>query len=496
MHKSKRYFKTEHLKKDLKGRAVRGLGAVFGGRLVLFVLEMAGTMVLARLLFPEDYGLVAMVAVVVNFAIIFRDIGLSSATVWAEDISHQLITNMFWISVLIGFILMLIVAAISPVIAWFYHEPRLVMITLAMLPTFIFSSVMLQHQALLKRQMHFGRLILVQVIASGGGLLFALFCAWRGAGYWSLIIQRVAISFLYAIGMWIACRWVPGLPHKSIDTKKFLHFGGNISAGRLIQYLMRNADNMLLGYYVGGKSLGLYTRAYALLLMPLQYVNEPFSQVVIPALSRLQDDHDRFRNYYKKAISTTSILSVPVAVFSAVAAGDIIRVLLGTKWDSAATIFLCLVPMAFLGSFNVATGWIFIPLGLVARQLRLRVVAGFLGLLAMFIGVRWGVYGMAVAVSSISVIVWIPSMLYCYKGTPISIKDLFSALSKPVIASLFAAVIVLVIVGYFNINEPGLVPLLIKTIIFGIIYGLSFFLLPGGRENIVYYLQTIGIMRK
>jgi O-antigen/teichoic acid export membrane protein len=496
MNDTDKYFKTEHLKKDLKGRAVRGLGAVFGARGIMIMIELAGTMILARLLFPEDYGLVAMVAVVVNFAIIFRDIGLSSATVWAEDISHQLITNMFWISVSIGLILMLIIAVLSPVIAWFYQEPKLIGITLAMLPTFIFSSAMLQHQALLKRQMRFGRLALVQVVASGGGLILAILFALKGVGYWTLIIQKVATSILFALGIWSACRWVPGLPRKSRDTMKFLHFGGNISAGRLIQYLLRNADNMLLGYYVGSKALGLYAKAYALLMLPLGYINEPFSQVVIPALSRLQKEPERFRNYYKRAIATTSMLSVPIAVFCAVAARDVIRVLLGAKWDSAATVFIYLVPLAFLGAFNVASGWIYISLGLVRRQLKVRIITGILGIMSMFIGVQWGLYGMAIAVSTISIIVWLPSMLYCYKGTPVSIKDLFSALFKPVISSFVAAIIVLVTASFFDISGPGIVSLIIKTIVFGTVYGVSFLLLPGGKEIIVYYLQTVGIIRK
>ena len=440
MQKSDKYFNTDHLKKNLKGRSVYGVQAIFGGRGLIIILETTGTMILARLLFPADYGLIAMVAVVVNFAAIFRDIGLSAATVWSEKLSQQLITNMFWVSIGVGVILTAIVAAISPAIAWFYKDPRLIGITLAMLPAFIFSSAMLQHQALLKRQMKFGRLALIQLTASTGGILIAVICAWKGMGYWSLVVQRVSTSILLAVLTWSFCQWLPGIPRKSHDTGTFLRFGGNLSASRLIQYILRNADNIILGYYAGSYQLGIYSKAYALLMLPLRHVNEPFSSVVVPALSRIQSEPERFRNYYIKALSVTAMISVPIAIFAAVASHDIIRVLLGDKWDESATIFLYLVPVAFFGSFNVASGWVYISLGYVKRQLRMQLVTGPIGLLAMLIGVRWGIEGMAIALSVVSITCWLPRMLYCYHGTPLSLKDLFASLYRPVFSSFLSAI--------------------------------------------------------
>jgi len=496
MQKSDKYFNTDHLKKNLKGRSVRGLQAVFGGRGMVIVLETIGTMILARLLFPADYGLIAMVAVVVNFAVIFRDIGLSSATVWSEKLSQQLITNMFWISIGIGTVLTAIVATMAPAIAWFYNEPRLVGITFAMLPAFIFSSAMLQHQALLRRQMKFGRLALIRLVASTGGILSAVICAWNGMEYWSLVVQRVSSSILLAILTWSFCHWLPGMPRKCHDTGTFLRFGGNLSAGRLIQYLLRNADNIILGYYAGSYQLGIYSKAYALLMLPLRHVNEPFSSVVVPALSRIQSEPKRFRNYYIKALSVTAMISVPIAIFAAVASHDIIRVLLGEKWDESATIFLYLVPVAFLGSFNVASGWIYISLGYVKRQLRMQLVTGPLGLLAMLIGVRWGIKGMAIALSVVGIICWLPRMLYCYHGTPVSLKDLFVTLYRPIVSSLFAASIVFVVTKFLPPSDPGILPLIIKGMCFGFFYVVTFFLSPGGREVVLYYWKTIVIAHK
>ncbi len=488
MH-SDRYFKTEHLKHNLKERIIRGLIAVFSGRGILLVIETIGTMILARLLFPADYGLIAMVAVVVNFVIIFRDMGLSSATIWAENISQQIITNMFWISILIGIILTIIVAALAPVIAWFYREPRLMRITWALLPSFIFSSAMLQHQALLRRQMRFGRLALSQLIASGGGIVIAISCALKGMGYWSLVAQRVSGSFLMLVMIWSVCHWKPGLPRKCNGTGQFLHFGGNLSGSRLVQYLMRNADNMILGYFSGSTALGIYSKAYALLMLPLKHINEPFTSVVVPALSRLQGEPERYRNYYKKAISAVTTISIPIAVFSAIAARDIIQVILGAKWSAASVVFIFLVPLAFLGSFNVSTGWVYISLGRVSRQLRMHFVTGILGLISMFIGVRWGVYGMAAAVSIISIICWFPQMLYCFHGTPLAFKDLASALYRQIAAAVISALIILAAAIFLPFSGPGLLSLIVKLLGFGSIYCLLYIIFPGGRDVVKQYSE-------
>ncbi len=151
------FFDTEYLKADLKGRSVRGGAVTMAAQGIKFFLQIGSTVVLARLLTPEDFGLIAMVTAVTGFVMMFKDMGLSMATVQRAEIDHAQISTLFWINVVLSLAFMLLTATLAPAIAWFYSEPRLTWITLALAGAFIFSGFTVQHQALLRRQMNFGR---------------------------------------------------------------------------------------------------------------------------------------------------------------------------------------------------------------------------------------------------------------------------------------------------------------------------------------------------
>jgi len=490
------FFGTDHLKTGMKRRGVRGSAAMFVSRGLIFLLELAGTVVLARLLDPRDFGLVAMVTLVVNFAILFRDLGLSEATVWAEKTSQELVSNLFWITVAVGMALCLLLGALAPVIARFYGEPRLVAITLCLLPSLFFSSLMMQHRALLRRQMRFGRLAAVNTVAAAAALAVAVVCAAGGLGAWSLVVRQVAASVFLAAGMWVLCPWRPGPPRRGAGLRKAVSFGGNLSATRFLQYLLRNADNLLIGRYVGSAGLGFYTKAYSLLLLPSRQINNPLSTVVVPILSRLQNEGERFRVYYRKALGLTATVTVPLSVFAGVAAYDIIRVVLGQKWDPAARVFLLLAPAAICSSFNVATGWVYFALGRMHLQLRIKAVTATLTLVAMGIGVRWGVEGMAIAVSAASVVFLGPQLAYCYRGTFVSLRDFREGVGLPLLSSFGAGALVLLTAHAARITNPGAANLCWKAAVFFLLYMLPFVATRPGRRTAAMVADVVNELRR
>ena len=488
---SNNYFETGHLRKNIKSRSIRGLLVVFCSRGLILFIETIGIMVLARLLTPADYGLIAMVTVIVDFVFLFRNYGFDAATIWSEEINNQLISNIFWVNVIAGLAIGLVIAVLSPVIAWFYNEPRLVGITLAILPALIFSGAMLQHMALLKRQMKFEQLAIARVLANSLGLILAIICAFQGWGYWALIIQRIVTIVIFTICMWIFCHWIPCLPRKCHGTSSYLHFGGNVFAGQLFQYLIRHTDNVIIGRYIGSVSLGLYNKAYTLLMFPLRYINEPFTSVVVPALSRLQNEPERFRNYYRKVISIVAMISIPVVFFAGASAADIISIMLGPQWTASAKLFLYLIPAAFFISSNIFYEWVFLSLGQVSRQLRLQVVTGTGTLIAMFIGIKWGAEGVALAISAVNIIFWIPQMMYCYYYAPVSFKDLLSALFRPVIAASFSVLSALFMADMIGFSNPGMVQFVVKLSSFIATYFAVFLILPGGKGFMLDFIKYL-----
>ena len=247
-----RYLRTEHLEKDLGRLSVRGGAATVSAQFIRsFVIALASTAILARLLTPEDFGLLAMVAGFTNFLARFKDLGLAMATVQRKEINQGQVSTLFWVNAGLGILVTLLTAAVAPLVAWFYGEPRLVTIMLALAVAFVFGGLMVQHQALLQRQMKFTALAVVQIASTAIGAIAGVVTALFGAGYWALVIMQLVAAVVMALGMWLVCGWRPGRPMRGVGVRSMLAFGGNLTGANLLAYLIRNLDNILIGWCWG-----------------------------------------------------------------------------------------------------------------------------------------------------------------------------------------------------------------------------------------------------
>lgn len=247
------YFQTEHLNVDLGGRSVRGGAVTIATQGLKFVVSMIGTVILARLLTPQDYGLIGMVAVIIGFVSTFKDLGLSSATIQRAEINTLQISTLFWINVALSVGVMLVCFAIAPLVALFYREPRLRLITAVSGVGFLLGGLAVQHEALLRRQMRFVALAVTEVVALCAGLAMAIIMGRQGAGYWALVGSQLTIGLVYLAGMWMFCAWRPGRPSRNAGVRSMLAFGGNLTGFAVINYFARNLDNMLIGKFWGSQ---------------------------------------------------------------------------------------------------------------------------------------------------------------------------------------------------------------------------------------------------
>lgn len=438
---NKSYFDATHLKDDLKRRTVRGAAATFVGQGAKFLLHLGSTMVLARLLTPDDFGLVAMVTAVTGFIMIFKDLGLSMATVQQEEINHAQVSTLFWINLALSMLLMLITLALAPGIAWLYDDTRLVAITVVLSLAFILGGLTVQHQALLRRQMRLTTITIVDVVAMVSGIMAAIICAWIGLGYWSLVWMQIATALSTAAGVWIASGWIPGLPTRRSGVGSMLKFGGYLSAFNFVNYFARNLDQVLIGRFHGEESLGLYSRAYSLLLFPIGQITAPMTAVAVPALSRLQDDPERYRSYYLKAVKIIAYLSMPLIAIIGVVSEEIVYFVLGENWLKSSTIFTALVYAALWSPVGVTVGWIYISRGETHRMLQWSLIITPLTIVAFFVGIRWGALGVAIAYSITVTLQIIPQFWFALKNAPLSIWDVLAVISRPFFLSLITAVV-------------------------------------------------------
>lgn len=489
------FFRTDHLKTDLKSRSVRGGAVTMLAQASKFVFNLGSTMVLARLLAPEDYGLIGMVSVFVNFIHIFKDLGLSTATVQSPEINHKQVSTLFWVNIVLGCVTSLLVIALAPAVAWFYKEPRLTWITLALASSFIFSSLTVQHQALLRRQMSFGTLAKIDITSMIFGIVSGIISAWYGLGYWALVIMQLAGAIANAVGVWVACGWRPGLPARHSGVGKMLGFGGNLTGFNIVNYFSRNLDNILIGRYWGSQELGLYAKAYQFILLPISQINGPISSVALPALSRLQTEPKRYRAFYFKAILSITTLSMPIIGFMFASADKVILILLGQQWLDVVPIFRFLMPAAFNATIGAGMGWVYQSLGMVDRQLRWGIVSSILNVILFVIGVRWGAIGVAAAYGLSRPIFLVAGFIYCYKGTPLRFTELAKTLFQPAFASIGAAVALMGINKLLPPEMNDVIALLIDFVLYSILYFVIWIIPPNGRNTLFEMLQMTKTLR-
>lgn len=487
------FFDTEYLKADLKGRSVRGGAVTMAAQGAKFFLRMGSTVVLARLLTPEDYGLLAMVAVVTNFVMMFKDMGLSMATVQKAEIDHAQISTLFWINVAISLVIMMIMAALAPVVAWFYGKPELTMITLALAGAFIFSGLTIQHQALLRRHMRFVRLGVIEVVGLLVGVTTAIVAAWRGAGYWSLVFMQLSMAGTIAVGVWVASDWRPGWPRRGAGSRSMLAFGRDITEFNIINYFARNSDKILVGRFCGSGILGLYSKAYSLLMLPISQITGPLASVAVPALSRIQDDPKRYTSYYTKLILLISFISMPLTVFLAICSKSIIYLLLGDQWLGMSSIFQILAITAFIQPVSSTAGLVLLSLGQSRRFLKIGIFNSLAIVTSFAIGIRWGAIGVASAYAIVSYLILFPSLWYCFRLTPISIEIFLKAVARPAIASLVMASAILLALS-FLLDQPDIVIIGACFVIGFSTYFLAWFLMPGGMKTFRDYKEYVTLM--
>ena len=479
-----RQFRTEHLRANLKGRSVRGGIVTLAAQAIKFTLQLGSTAVLARLLTPIDFGLVAMVSALTGFMWLFSDMGLSAVTVQRAQLVQSEVSALFWINVGLGVILAALGTALGPVLSWFYAEPRLTSVTIAISSTFILGGLTSQHYALLVRQMRFGAAAFVLSASFGVGVAVAITLASCGLGYWSLVWMIVANSFAALVLSWLLSGWRPSLPARSANLKAMLNFGGALTCGSLLTYAVRNADNVIVGRFRGANALGLYSKAYGLVLLPVQQLSSPLSGVLVPVLSRLQSEPERFRRYFLCAVGLLALVGMPLISFVFADARAFVLTLLGPNWIGAVPLFRLLAAGAFVGIITGASDWVLISLGQANRLLQWYVVSAPLTVLSFLVGIRWGATGVASAFSIISCVLATPMFWWALRASPIRFEDVASALWRPAIASTLASKILLSFIYFVGLRVLPALELAIDSLVLLSIYTIILIILPGGRAFI------------
>lgn len=459
-------FDKTYTDSPLKKQAVRGGSVTLFNRFCDYGVQIICTAIIARILTPSDFGLVAISTAITGFFFIFRNLGLSDATIQRQSITHAQVSTLFWINVAASLIFTIFLIALSPIISWFFKDPRLINIVVISSFSFIAAGFSTQHQALLKRDLRFMAIAINDFISIIISFSVSLIMAIKGFGYWALVIRPLVLSFSLCAGYWLLCPWTPSKPLRRTGIRPMLKFGVNIIAYYVVDYFSKNLDKTLIGWKYGTTQLGYYSKAFQLFWAPVNQLTVPLSGVAVSTLSKLQNEPSRYHSYYLKAIQFIAFCGFPLSIFLTVNSTSLILILLGNQWIQAAGIFSILGFSAGIQLIVSTRAWLFVSLGRTDRWFYTGIVSAIVMVFFIIAGLRFGTTGVAIAYSAFVYLSLVPSLWYAGEPIGISFADIFKVLWKPFVSSLLAGIINLIVMERYFYNITPVIKILISLLFF------------------------------
>jgi PST family polysaccharide transporter len=410
----------------LGSRAARGAAVTLASQALRIGVQVVSVVVLSRLLSPHDYGLLAMALAVIGVADVFRDMGLSTAAIQAPSLSQRQRSNLFWLNAGLGALLALAAVLAAPLLAALYHQPALVDITRVLAVMFLLNGASAQYRADLNRRLLFTRLAVADVSSAVGGLAVAIAMALAGAGYWALVGQQVAQYAVTLVLVMAGGRWLPRRPDRREPMGHLMRFGWNMVGVQLVGYAANNIDSLTIGTRFGAGQLGLYNRAFQLLMTPLGQLRGPSTQVALPVLSSLADDARRFGEYVRRgqlALGYTLVAGLGLVVG---AATPITQVFLGEQWGSVPPLLRFLALAGIFDTLAFVGYWVYLARGLTSQLIRYALVEAAVRLVCIVVGSSWGVVGVAAGYALSPALTWPLSLWWLSRLAPIPVRQLWA----------------------------------------------------------------------
>ena len=447
-----------------------------------FLIRLTSQIVVARLLVPADYGLVAMVTPIIALVALFGNLGLTQAIIQQRDISHEELNTLFWIGVAANILAALVTAALTPLAAWFYREPRVILIALMLallLPISAMSSV---HSAILNREMRFSRMAIVDLLTAGLALIVGVVSALNHLSYWSLVLMTATEAVMKVLLVWLLTQWRPSRPRIARGATAAVLVGAHVTGYNLAGYLTTSADNLLLGAFRGESELGLYDRGYKIVTQPMTQLAAPFSRLALPLLMRLRNDEPRYRNVFRRMNQMMLLLALPAILATMIFARPLVILLLGDQWAKAAPVIAWLSLGATGSTLYSSTYWIFLSQGRSRDQLTFVFLTSAISIAGFVTGLKWGATGVAAGASLSFLLLSVPLTFWgATRIGPVSTRDAVAPL-VPLFVSAIVTSFILTNINRLFLPNDSLALFFFVYFLSYIVFSMSLCLSRAGRQ--------------
>ncbi len=477
---------------ELRQQATKGIAwtatQTWGARAFSFLI----TLVLARLLSPDSFGLVAFATVFISFAQIFLDQGFGDAIIQCQKLEREHLDTALWINILSGILLTAIGILVAPLIERIFNKAELAPVIGWLSLTFLIGSLSSVQQAILKRNMAFRRLALRSLAATIVSGFLAIIMAYFGFGVWSLVAKVLANSIVYVILLWNASDWRPGINVSVRHFKEIYRYGINIMGGNFVDFFSRNSDNFLIGSFLGTTALGYYTLAYNLMATMTDLLVSVPNTVIFPTFSRLQSESAKLKQAFYEVTQLQSIFAFPFFMGMLILAPDVIILLYGQKWSPSVPVTQVLMLMGILFSIFYFYGNVLKSIGKPSWRFGILSVASVLNIIGFSIAVHWGILAVALSYVTVEFIVLPFYFLVVRKFLQVKFTAHLQNYVPAFISSIAMVAVILGMKYVFGDNLAIAIRILILVPIGAIVYFLVLYLVKSSIfQELKYLFQTL-----
>jgi len=415
-------------------KTISGLGWSLTSQLGRQGLGLILGIVLARLLSPREFGLIAMVLVFSGFAALITEFGFVSTLVQKRDVREEHLNSVFWFNCTLGILLAALFVVLAPLVAEFYDEPGLTAPARAMAIAFPLWTVSTVQRALLSRALDFRRLAIAEITGVGLGGIAAVFAAIANMGVWSLVIQQLLQPGISSLVLWILCRWKPQLRFSWSALRDLMSFGLNVLGYRSLSHWSHNFDSLLVGRFLGSSPLGIYDLAYRIMQFPVWNISRSLHRVMFSSFSMIQDQRDRIREVFLRAVSIVSLAVFPLMLGTLATAPYLVETLFGQDWIAMVPVLQIFCIASIFESVAGLTSMLFLSQGRADLQLRVGLFLKLNTLAGIVIGLGWGVTGVAAGYTVASIINFFPAFYFSGRLVGLPLRRLVGT-SLPMLAA-------------------------------------------------------------
>jgi len=452
------------------------------------IIQYITTIMLASILSPTDFGIIAMAMVVIGFLEIFKDLGTSAAIIHIQETTEELLSSIFFTNVFFGLLIAATIILLSPFISEFYNSPKLISVLNVLAIGFFISGFSIVQKSVMEKELKFNKISIIELLSALIGAITGLILALNDFGVWSLVFQSLVNNFFLSFLYLIICNWKPSLKYRFNSIVKIFKYSSNLIGYNIFNYWVRNADYLLIGKFLGDKDLGHYYIAYKIMLYPVNNISVIISRVMFPIYSRIQSNLQRFRDIYMKVGNSIAFITFPLMLGLISTSNLIAKIFFANNWNTGviSQLIIILAPVGLIQSIASTTGSIYQATGRTDWMFKWGIFSGVIYVGGFVIGVNYGITGVAISYLITTFILLYPVFAIPFKIIQQKFIVFINSFLKIIISSIIMSVLIYLF-RYLILFNLDYIEQLVLLILIGLLGYLTFMILMDRKRITDFY---------